>query len=257
MSNLRQLAVAWMAYYQSNNEKLVNGGPIAPGGPCVDCPSETDCAAVAPMSITGDMYSDFHINETPWVGVAWVGNPAGGFLPAEECCQKCAIRTGALWPYVRQEKIYRCPTGEKNALITYAIIDSMNGKYMFSTDSGEGIPSLCLKIAGQVKRPAERIVFLDEGSPTPDSFAVYYYQPKWFDPPTVRHAKGSDASYADGHAARIMWRAQETFQAGTDVVFNYAPTTCLGKNDLYKMQMRCWGKIGYTLDPSCNYSLED
>jgi prepilin-type N-terminal cleavage/methylation domain-containing protein len=31
MSNLRQLTIAWTAYAQMNSEKLVNGGPIAPG----------------------------------------------------------------------------------------------------------------------------------------------------------------------------------------------------------------------------------
>jgi prepilin-type N-terminal cleavage/methylation domain-containing protein/prepilin-type processing-associated H-X9-DG protein len=268
MNNLRQLTIAWMIYAQANNDKLVNGGPIGePPGQVDDTPppefgcddSIVDGRAVPPtITNTGGDFFTCHNNEIPWVGASW-GEPisGGGYETAPECQQKCAIRTGALWKYVNQEKIYRCPTGNKNELITYAIMDSMNGKYMFSTDPAVPVPTLCLKNLTQIKRAADRIVFLDEGTVTPDSYAVYYYQAVWFDPPMVRHGNGTNVSYADGHGARLMWKAMETLQAGKDVTYNYTPTTCEGKNDLYRMQMRCWGKINYALDTACEYANED
>ena len=173
------------------------------------------------------------------------------------------LLTGALWKYLNQEKVYRCPTGERSELVTYTIVDSMNGKYMFSGCSTAGIPpvprGLCNKTLGQIKNATQRTVFLDEGSLSPDSFAVNYNCPSWFDPPMVRHGNGTDASFADGHAARLMWKADETIQAGKDVSYNYTPTTCEGKIDLYKMQVYCWGKVGptYSFDPACKYSLDD
>jgi len=272
MNNLRQLTIAWMIYAQANNDKLVNGGPIGePPGQVDDTPPpEFGCGAgivngrAVPPTITntgGDFFT-FHNNEIPWVGAGWGASiPLGGYQTAPECQQKCAIQTGALWKYVNQEKIYRCPTGNKNELVTYAIIDSMNGKYMFSGCSTGGFPpvprALCLKNLSQIKKVADRIVFLDEGTITPDSYAVNYACPSWFDPPMVRHGNGTNASYADGHGARLMWKAMETLQVGKDVTYNYTPTTCAGKNDLYRMQMRCWGKIGYTRDTTCEYMLED
>jgi prepilin-type N-terminal cleavage/methylation domain-containing protein/prepilin-type processing-associated H-X9-DG protein len=252
LSNLRQLTVAWTAYAQMNSEKLVNGAPVLPGEPCPPsmlCPPGTNCAAAPPAS-THWIYG-LHQNETPWVGPAWGTTSLA--------CQKCAIQTGALWKYAKYEKIYRCPTGEKNVMITYPIIDSMNGKYQFSGCSGmSAVPSnLCLKFLTQVKNPSDRFVFLDEGVLTPDSYAVNYSCPSWFDTPMMRHSNGTNASYADGHSARLMWRAAETINAGKNNIPKYEPTTCEGKNDVYNMQIRCWGKIGYTLDPSCSYKLND
>jgi hypothetical protein len=34
---------------------------------------------------------------------------------------------GALWPYVKDTKLYRCPTGARGEMLTYAVMDSMNG----------------------------------------------------------------------------------------------------------------------------------
>lgn len=129
----------------------------------------------------------------------------------------------------------------------------MNGKYQFV----DAPPSLMVKSIAQIKRTADRIVFIDEGVLSPDSFAVYYNKNTWFDPPMMRHANGTNASFADGHTGRLMWRAEETILAGKDVEIGYAPTTCAGKNDLYNVQVHCWGRIGYPTDEACKYALDD
>jgi prepilin-type processing-associated H-X9-DG protein len=67
-----------------------------------------------------------------------------------------------------------------------------------------------------------------------------------FDPPCMVHGNGTDVSYADGHSARWMWRAKETVTCGETGATNCQPTTPAGKQDLYKMQIGCWGKLGYT-----------
>ncbi len=249
LSNLRQLAIAWTSYAQINSEKLVNGAPVLAGAAC---PPSTGCSgnyAASPPPSTHWIYP-LHQNELPWVGPGWG--------TVSEACQKCAIKTGALWSYVKQEKLYHCPTGLKNALISYPIIDSMNGKYMYngcSISVSSSPANLCLKMLTQVKKPSERFVFLDEGVLTPDSYAVNYSCPLWFDAPAMRHDNGTNASFADGHSARLMWRADETNQAGKNNVINFTPATCIGKNDLYNMQMRCWGQVGYMPDSACAFKL--
>jgi prepilin-type N-terminal cleavage/methylation domain-containing protein/prepilin-type processing-associated H-X9-DG protein len=258
LSNLKQLTLAWMNYASTYNDKLVNGAPAEPGGACppgLGCASGTNCAAALPTTDPWNR-SNMHLNELPWVGVGWI-TTSTGYAPADECCQRCAIQTGALWRFTKSEKIYRCPTGDKNALLTYPIVDSMNGKYTWSTPSTD--MTVLIKNLNQIKGTATRIVFIDEGTLSADSYAIYNFQPQWYDPPMARHGSGTDVSYADGHAGRIMWTAPETLDAAKKNTYNYKPTTCAGKVDLYKAQIACWGKLDptYTLDPTCKYSSAD
>jgi prepilin-type N-terminal cleavage/methylation domain-containing protein/prepilin-type processing-associated H-X9-DG protein len=253
MSNLKQLTLAWMTYASANNDKLVNGaafdnGAANPGGPC---PGGMNCsgnyAAILP---TTNWTAPFHQKELPWVGPAY---EIGTVMPSENC-QRCAIQTGALWKFIQNDKIYHCPTGQKNYLVSYPIVDSMNGKTMYSDNSGQAV---LIKTANQIKGTTSRIVFIDEGLLSPDTYAVYCDQQKWFDPPMARHGGGTDASYADGHAGRMMWKSLNTVKTGnTDPpVYNWEPPAadCAAINDLYRMQIAVWGKIGYkpTLPAGC------
>jgi prepilin-type N-terminal cleavage/methylation domain-containing protein/prepilin-type processing-associated H-X9-DG protein len=259
LSNLKQLTLSWMTYANANNDKLVNGAPAEPGGPC---PLGTNCtgnyAAILP---TASPWVDMHRNELPWVGPVWPGLSS---TVISEDCQKCAMRTGALWKFTQNEKIYRCPTGMKNNLMTYPILDSMNGKYMWCTNPTD--PSVLIKNLNQIKGSANRIVFIDEGRLTPDSFAVYNFQQIWYDPPMARHGNGTDVSYSDGHAGRLMWSAKWTGDLAkiAETVFPTAAErtppagNCAAINDLYKMQMACWGKLAYkpTVPTGCTLSTD-
>jgi len=259
LSNLKQLTMAWQMYAEANDDKLVNGAPVD-GDPCpagMGCPSGSSCAAPltpGPTSWSGGPPGYIHVNERPWVGPGWIST-GSGFVPAEKCCQKCAIQTGALWKYLKQEGIYCCPTGEKNALITYPIVDSMNGKYYWSTPN---ISSLMIKNLNQIKGAAQRFVFIDEGRLSPDSYAVYYHRDDvWYDPPMVRHGMGTNVSYADGHTARLMWKSKNTTLVPENE-YNYplVDGDCAEKNDLYKLQMGVWGKVGYPLNAGCTFSTD-
>lgn len=93
---------------------------------------------------------------------------------------------------------------------------------------------------------------MDEGKVTPDSFAVLYTQEKWWDAPEIRHSNGQVFSFVDNHAELWKW-SQETITLGLAALNgsynssaqNYAPTTNNGKQDLYKIQLSCWGNLGY------------
>jgi prepilin-type processing-associated H-X9-DG protein len=197
----------------------------------------------------GGSFGTFHKNERPWVGVAWQTNLSIGYTPpAPECQQRCAIQTGALWKYVKDNDIYRCPDANKNALITYPIIDSMNGKYMYNGNCGSGNSpiGLCPKNLNQIMKPADRIVFIEEEPITPDSYYVFYGCEEWIDIPYIRHSNGTNVSFADGHSAYWKWKAQETIDIAKSRVYFSQPMTSDGKQDLYKVQIGCWGKLGYT-----------
>jgi prepilin-type N-terminal cleavage/methylation domain-containing protein/prepilin-type processing-associated H-X9-DG protein len=253
LNNLRQLNLAWMTYASANNDKLVNGAPFNPSGDISPglCPAfgglDTKVKAIVPPS--SNWLYPIHQNEIPWTGPAYAfnGNTTYPDRTQSECLQKVAMDTGALWKFARDYKVYRCPAGDKGRLVSYVIVDSMNGKTKYSSDPEN--QSLLMKNLNQIKGSSSRIVFVDEGDLSPDSYAVYYDKQMWFDPPMARHGGGTDVSYADGHAGRMNWKSVNTVKTGNSIqpVYNYKPqdADCPAWNDLYKMQVACWGKIGY------------
>lgn len=213
LGNLKQLTLAWIMYADDNNDRLVNG---ASGG-------------------TGK-------NVSAWVGQAWDNQYGSGvFLP--EAQQLVAIEAGTLWPYLKEEKVYRCPTGVRGQLLTYAVMDSMNG--MRRTEGGTAYTK-----RSSIKHPAKLWVFIDEGWVTPDSFAVHYNSELWWDDPPVRHGSGATYSNADGSTGYVKWDGSDTIKAGKDALKTHqndrAPTTADGYADLRVVQKACWGKLGYT-----------
>ena len=236
------LTAAWQMYADDNAGKLVNGAAINNNNPCPGSCSGGFCAAAPPSS---EPWYAMHKNELPWMGPAWTITT--GYGPADICCQKCAVTTGALWKYTGDYNIYQCPVGKKNMMVTYSIIDSMNGKYKWNRSMGtDNPPYMMAKNTSGIKNASGRIVFIDEGTPSPDSYAVYSGTEYWFDPPSVQHENGTCVSFADGHSAYHKWKSQETINIAAKGEYNYKPTTCDGKNDLYWVQLGCWGELLYT-----------
>ena len=229
LNNLRQLATAWTIYSDENDNKIVNGAPMG--------------NAVG-QAVAG---SGYHANEVPWVGVCWASNyTSGGQL--DEQTQIKGIEAGALWPYVRQVELYSCPTGTRGEKLTYAALDGVNAYRRDGTNK----PGVFLKRTTDIKGAhANRIVFIDEGWVTPDSFAVHYTRELWWDDPPVRHGDGTTVAFADTHADHYKWNGTDTVQFGKDrerghPSNDYPPTTDDGKRDLHWLQKGCWGSLGYT-----------
>jgi prepilin-type N-terminal cleavage/methylation domain-containing protein len=254
MNNIRQLTTAWGVYADTYNDKMVNTATPAEGSPqcdqCPDCPTGAPYIAkakapnVSICSGAGGNNDCGHLNELPWVGGAFYSYTQS--LPKEAA--RCAIQTGALFKYAPDFKIYHCPTADKEEFFTYNAMDSMNGQAAGYQGYGRG--KVALKSRNEIKRTASQIVFMDEGKVTPDSFAVYYNagstlaSEKWWDIPEVRHGDGQVFSFADNHAEYWKW-SRETIDIVKAGQLYVAPTTNAGKQDLYKMQIRCWSKLGY------------
>jgi prepilin-type processing-associated H-X9-DG protein len=216
MGNLKQLTLAWIMYADENDGKLVNG---ATG-----------------FSNQNMSWGD-HRNEQAWVD---------GFSRVWDE-QIDAIRRGALYPLVKNEKVYRCPTGRRGEALTYSIMFSMNAvNHTWVQGAGAHVK----KLSEIVPNTAMRLVFIDEGYMTSDAYAVYYDREQWFDSPPVRHGDGTTLSFADGHADHWKWKGTDTIkhardeeQTGPQV--GWTPQTDEGFQDLYQMQRGCWGKLGY------------
>ena len=227
LGNLKQLSLAWIMYADENDDRLVNG---AAGYSFQD----TNWGA--------------HGKERAWMGRVWHANYGQGEqLPEEE--QRVGIEEGALWPYVKQIKLYRCPTGRRGELVTYGIMFSMNA---VEHDEVKGERGTHIKKRSEIHSPAPslRVVFIDEGWMTPDAYAVNYSTEAWWDDPPVRHGDGTNVSFADGHAEHWKWKGTDTIKRARLVEFNHqgnwTPESEQGFQDLYRMQKGCWGRLGYT-----------
>ncbi len=242
LNNLKQLQLAWSIYADENDSKIVNGEAYGGGD------------GTAPVPTSG-----IHAGERWWTGDD-VGDFWAGISPAEEV-QKRAIRAGALFSYCRNEKLYRCPTGVRGEMRTYTITDSMNGLRRDGTFTGNvglrvGRTVLWIKKIAEISvpGPAYRIVFLDEGRITPDSYATHYQNERWWDPPFVRHADGTNVSFADGHVDYWKFEGKKTLETGklaaipsldAHPLHQMQPVSEDDFQDLYKMQRAVWGKLGY------------
>jgi prepilin-type processing-associated H-X9-DG protein len=235
LTNLRQLMLAWTDYAGDNDGFIVNGAPLG----------FTACQA---NPGTGD-----HADEIPWVGRDWgyIYNPG---QPTLEECQESAIRDGALWPYCQDLKLYHCPTGYPESIRSYGIVDGMNGLQRSGTIAGVH----WIKNMAQILNPTERLVFIDEGWVTPDSYAVYFDRELWWENPPVRHGGGTSVSFADGHGEWHRWKGKWTVAKGTSLYYTgpsrpgdpidgeFIPATTDDFYDLYWTQIGCWGELGYT-----------
>ncbi len=216
LNNLRQLGLAWIMYADDNDDKLVNGS-VGHG-------------------YALDGFVPYAPDEKSWVCWAWPHDPREKQLKA--------IEDGSLFPYTKNTKLYKCPTGVRGEMWTYAISSAMNG----------GPPNMSggvvIKNRMQIRRPGERIVFIDEGRMTTCGYAVYYDKEMWWDDPPVRHGDGTTLSFADGHSEHWKWKGIDTikYSRNFDVVRGSAwtPETDAGFQDLYRMTKGLWGRLGYT-----------
>ena len=239
LNHLKTLTLGWMMYADENDDRIVNGEAYwNPSG-----------APAAPAPTSGP-----HKGEPYWVG----NDCASGFAQGAQRpidIQKQAIRAGSLFPYCAAEKVYRCPTGVRGEMRTYSTGYGMNGCFdatgTYNGNRGVRVGQTVLMVKRRseitVPAPAYRLTFLDEGQISPDSYAIHYTTPRWWDPPFVRHGDGTNVSFADGHSAYWKYRAKETIEAGKrpHPPYNFTPTTDEGLADVQKMQEAIWGRVGY------------
>jgi prepilin-type N-terminal cleavage/methylation domain-containing protein/prepilin-type processing-associated H-X9-DG protein len=247
LNNLKQLALCWIMYADENEGKIVNGEASGSGNGTASIP-----------------HTATHPGELWWVG----GDCASGYMAGDklpENVQLGAIRAGALYSYCKNVKLYRCPTGMRGENRTYSITDAMNGLRRDGTyrpgtrEVGErnGRTVLWIKRRDEISvpGPAYRIVFLDEGRITPDSYATHYRNEQWWDPPFVRHGDGTNVSFADGHADYWKYKGLKTLETGklaavpeynASSLHQMVPESQDDFEDLYRMQKAVWGALGYS-----------
>ena len=217
LSNLRQLTLGWVMYADEYDDMLINGD-------------------------TGEY--GIHQDQTPWVKADW----RSGMSDRQKID---AIKEGALWPYVKDIKLYKCPTVTKivrggvqeDIMRTYSVSDSMNCKGWTSRSDMPG--SVMIKKRLEIPNPAYRLVFVDDGGTITSAlggWTVYVTEEKWWDPPPVRHGDGTTFSFGDGHSEYHKWKDPRTIEFGKLIPPKAFSPIQAGSEDIHWASVAMWGK---------------
>jgi type II secretory pathway pseudopilin PulG len=198
LSNLKQLTLAWLAYADEHDSALVYGA--------------TGTLTSTKRTMNGGIKT---IILQGWASSAFSTSSTRAELIADP-------NKGALWPWIKNVDIYRCPRIQADNLLTYAVVPSANGGTRVPGTSwgndylGIRIGSTVLKLSRltDIVSPGagQRAVFIDGGNRGYNgSYYVEYLQPRWYksDAP-IHHHDGTTLSMADGHAEYWKWKGRET-----------------------------------------------
>ena len=219
LSNLKQLTMCWIMYADDNDDKIVNGD-------------------------SGE-YGQTAQNGPYWVQKDWEKG-----MTKEQRQQ--AILDGALWPFIKDLKIYKCPSVERKTMDyynetsppvrTYSIVDSMNCKD-WAGDMGGMTKTIKHRMA--IKNAAMRAVFLDDGGTCPSAlggWTVWATKWSWWDPPPVRHGDGTTFSFADGHSEYHKWKDPRTLEFGKRIPLTAQSGAQDGNEDIHWSSLVVWGQ---------------
>jgi len=203
------------------------------------------------------MYADDHDGRLPAGGtngiVSWI-NHDGLQIKKNREDQVKAIQRGVLWPYTQSLGLYRCPTATPVEARTYVMPDS----YAYQThelglcNTHGADPSMLLKHRDTIKRPADRMTFLDEGFSSPVTWSIFYKEPRWWDPVPIRHGMGTCVSFVDGHVEYWKWSDERTREFGIKALDLEDPDQASywrerqdGNEDIARLVKAIWGRVGW------------
>ncbi len=200
MNQIKQLGVGWYLYCDDNKEKVPIGDvwyswsfPSPPGYQPAWCEWP---------------HSDLSMPPRPSNNQATALSFAAAPGASDEIWWH-AISDGTMWKYVKDYKVYKCPVGDKGHRVTYFMSHAMN-TYPRSAGPGQDTHGIILR--SQIKRTAERFVFLDVGSFKRGAFFLNYDSPGGGAPPgtfgdhaPIRHGRGTNFVFADQHVEYHKW----------------------------------------------------
>jgi prepilin-type N-terminal cleavage/methylation domain-containing protein/prepilin-type processing-associated H-X9-DG protein len=183
LSNLRQLQLSWFSYSVERERSPLNNNAAGPGG--------------------------------------WVSTPGSwtvGNAQIDRTTTKITI--GTLFPDSGSAKVYHCPA-DKSTVTGFKELQRTRSYsldwYLGVTSNVYPDPRIKLRLT-EIERPSRVYGFIDEDDRTIDDGIFFSPESlgKWTtNLPAIRHALGSNLSFADGHADRHPWRSPYTL--GKDI----------------------------------------
>jgi prepilin-type N-terminal cleavage/methylation domain-containing protein len=227
LAHLHALGQAWVVYTEQNDGRLCN----AKTAPIVETPSSgTKRQFYMNWSRTDPTQ---YFNEPTWVG--WWGSSDAQKRDTD--AQQACLTLGTLFSIVDTIKVYRCPVGDRYEWRTSAIVDAMNGHNGFETLNP---PGKVIRKMTEIRSPGSRMVFIDEGLATTESWTIYPDRVSWWDGVPLRHGLGTTVAMADGSGEYWKWRDSRTIDFAQGISTDPI-ATAVNNEDFAKIQMACWG----------------
>jgi len=217
LAHLHSLGISWVTYADENDGLIANAKTAR----------INEIGSSSPRRF--QMNLNAYHNEPTWVG--WWNGPAD-----DEVAQMACLKLGSLYPYNETMKIYRCPAGRKNQWRTYSIVDSMNGHDGFTSVGG-----IVIKKITDLRSAGNRMVFLDEGFASTESWTIWPDRAEWWDRVPIRHGNGTTVTMADGHAEYWKWVDERTIDFANEI--GNSVTTAQNNPDFNKLQTAIWGNV--------------
>ena len=217
--NLKVLSMAWFTYTVDNEGKL-------PGGHCVGNANFNNKS----------MFPDGFWVEPPQNAT---GGYTGGSPTLDDKLR--GIRKGQLYYYVKDVDVYHCPFDPRidmpgqEAFRSYSCAGGMNGERAY-TGSGKTRPDRVAEVYDEIKSPALKYVFVEEGERRGWNIGSWIMNKTgdcWIDPLAPWHNERSTLGFADGHSEKIRWQDERTIEMNWNQNFNECHA---GSPDLYYMQ---------------------
>ncbi len=219
LAHLHSLGISWVVYADENDGRITNAKTAR----------ITEIGGSNPRQFQMNWDPLGYHNEPSWVG--WWNGPAD-----DEEAQMACLELGSLYPYNETTKVYRCPAGNKNQWRTSAIVDSMNGHTGFIPVGG-----IVIKKMTDLRSSGTRMVFIDEGLASTESWTIYPDRVQWWDSVPLRHGDGTTVTMADGHAEHWKWTDQRTIDFANAI--GDAVTTAQNNPDFNRLQAAIWGRV--------------
>jgi prepilin-type N-terminal cleavage/methylation domain-containing protein len=206
LSNMKQLATAWLAYATEHQGALVYAG--------------TNDLTAAPD------FRDGWVIDKP-------GDTAAGTA--------ASVRAGLLWKYAPAANVYRCPAATDDDIYrSYSISTHMNGESLI----GAGVPFRVFKL-NQVK-PDRLIMIEEDDRRVDAVTGQRYNQGSflqfknlqyiWGDTVGLFHRKGTVVAYADTSAQYRIWKDKRTLTAVANAGVPNPPN-----DDLRQLKLEIYG----------------
>jgi prepilin-type N-terminal cleavage/methylation domain-containing protein len=207
MNQIKQLGAGWYMYCDDNDDKV----PVGDVG--------YSWTIGGPQLAWCEWPHPFPHNMPPTAATNWPGGgPGYSFAVAPTLKDEIwyhAISEGTMWKYVKDYRAYKCPVGDKGHWVTYFMSHSMNTWRRLippQGSAGPGSVSRTISRRSQIKRTAERFVFLDFGRFKCGAFFINYDAPGGGAPPgtfgdhaPIRHGHGTTFAFADQHVEYRKW----------------------------------------------------
>lgn len=131
------------------------------------------------------------------------------------------LQHGSLWPYVLNERAYRCPLHPfPDYIRTFSLNNYLNGEIYAAGGSSWGYPAIA-KTVGAVPLPSATISFIEEPDPRKYLMGSWVTDmdvadlSRWVDPVGTWHGVGGcTMTFLDGHTEFWEWDDARTMQIG-------------------------------------------